>query len=215
MKKDTNDIKHTAIKAGLNLIPGFGGALSVIFESVFSSPIDKRKEKWLSELAKTVDELLLKVNDLTPEKLSKNEMFISAFLQASNIAIRTHHKEKLQALKCAVKNSLLRDDLDENKKMIFIQIIDDLTPLHFKVLDFLSTPETYIEKLDEENGPNTTVNWGAISNIWDESFNDISSNNELIKIITADLYRFGFIYIDEFYKANGRKPVIWTAEYLV
>ncbi len=75
--KEKADYIHDATKASLNVIPVVGGALASIFETVFSSPIDKRKEEWLKRSAQTVDELCSKVEGLTPEKLSKDQEFIS------------------------------------------------------------------------------------------------------------------------------------------
>ncbi|WP_305813063.1 hypothetical protein [Photobacterium leiognathi] len=41
--------------------------MATLFETVFSAPIDKRKEDWLILLASTVDEVCGKVENLTPE----------------------------------------------------------------------------------------------------------------------------------------------------
>lgn len=201
-QENWKDHSHASVKAGLNLVPIVGGALASVFDTVFSSPIDKRKEAWLRDLALSVDELCNQVKDLTPEKLSQNEQFISAYLQASNIAIRTHHEAKLSALKAAVKNTVLIHDYTESKKLIFIRIIDEMTPLHFKILDFLNNPEKYIAELNSKQRPNTQTHWGDLRNVWDESFEDIKSSDPLIDIVVSDLNRFGFIYIDQFHKAS-------------
>lgn len=200
--KELKDYGHDAVKAGLNVVPLVGGALATVFETVFSAPIDKRKEEWLKELAATVDDLCHQVEGLSPETLSKNDLFISAYLQASNIAIRTHHESKLNALKAAVKNTVLLNDYDESKKLIFIRIIDEMTPLHFKVLHFLAIPEGYIAELNKNQGPNVSTHWGDLRNVWDETFKDIRSSDPLIDIVVNDLHRFGFVHIDQFYKAS-------------
>jgi len=149
-----------------------------------------------------VDDLCYKVDDLTPEKLSKNDEFISAYLLASNIAVRSHQEEKLTALREAVRNTVLITEYDESRKMIFIRVIDEMTPLHFKLLIFLSEPEIYIKRIADQKGPNTTTFWGSLKNIWDKTFTDINSDDALINIVISDLYRFGFIHIDKFHKAN-------------
>lgn len=200
--KEKADHIHDATKAGLNLIPMVGGALASVFETVFSSPIDKRKEDWLKCLAQTVDQLCEKVEGLTPEKLSNNPEFISIYLQASNIAIRTHSEEKLKALNAAVKNSVLLEGMDESKKMIFLRVIDQMTPLHFKVLHFLTFPEIYIKDLDSRQPPNHSTSWGDLRNVWDELFKDIRSSNHLIDIVIVDLKNWGMIHIGKFHEAS-------------
>ena len=201
-KKKTEDYAYGATKAGLSAIPFVGGSLTAIFETIFSSPIDKRKEEWLKMLANTVDELYKKVDGLTPELLSNNSEFISIYLQASNIAIRTHNQEKLDALNAAVKNTILQKDVDESKKMIFIRLIDQMTPLHFKVLHFLSYTEQYVEKLNSKLPNNTSTHWGSASNVWDESFEEIKSENLLMDLVTNDLNNYGLVHINKFHLAS-------------
>ena len=201
-EKEWKDYGHGSVKAGLSTVPFVGGALATAFETVFSAPIDKRKEAWLRELASTVDELCNTVEGLSPEKLSQNELFVSAYLQASNIAIRAHQDKKLKALRAAVKNTVLLESYDESKKLIFIRIIDEMTPLHFKILDFLSEPEKYIEYLDNKQGPNVSTHWGSLGRVWDETFSDVRSSDSLVELVISDLYRFGFVYIDQLHKAS-------------
>jgi len=201
-QKNTKDYCYDSVKAGFNLFPFVGGALATVFETVFSSPIDTRKEAWLCDLAKVVDDLCNKVENLTPEKLSKNEEFISAYLLASNIAIRSHQKEKLTALRAAVKNTVLITDYDESMKMIFIRVIDEMTPLHFRLLTFLSTPNVFISELNKLQSPNSITDWGSLENVWDETYKDIRADNSLIDIVISDLHRFGFVHIDKFHKAS-------------
>jgi predicted nucleic acid-binding OB-fold protein len=54
------------------------------------------------------------VEDFKPENLNKNEVFISAFTKCSRIAIQIHQKEKLEALKNVMLNTIFMKGLDEN-----------------------------------------------------------------------------------------------------
>jgi len=200
--KDKKDHIHKATKVGLNFIPIAGGALAEIFETVFSAPIDKRKEEWLKRLAVTIDELCEKVEGLTPEKLSNNPEFISIYLQASNIAIRTHQEEKLNMLNIAVKNSVIQENLDESKKMIFLRLVDQMTPLHIKVFHFLSFTNQYVKELNNRLPSNIIKTWSNVSSVWNESFKDINAGSPLINLITNDLYNYGLIDISVFHKAS-------------
>ncbi len=201
-KKDVSDYAHTSASVALSLVPLIGTVLAAVFENVFSAPIDKRKEEWLTSLSETVNDLCEKVDNLTPEKLSKNEEFISACLQASNIAIRTHHSEKLKALQCAVKNTVLLQDYNESKKMIFIRVIDQMTPLHFKLLHFLSDPKFYESPLNSNRPSNEITNWGDLRNIWDATYTDIKHTDPLIDLVISDLKQLGFVRITHFYEAG-------------
>ncbi|MGD8113224.1 hypothetical protein [Vibrio sp. TRT 17S01] len=197
--KDLKDHAHSGVKAALNLIPFAGGALASVFETVFSAPIDKRKEEWLILLASTVEEICEKVEELTPETLSENETFISAYLQASNLALRTHQAEKIAALNSAVKNTVLLEDLDETLKMIFIRFIDDMTPLHFRVLHFLSNPNEYINKLMTDESATVT---GDLQDVWNELYTDVSTNDPLVDLVISDLYNLGLLTAKTFRDAR-------------
>ncbi|GHA42515.1 hypothetical protein ACFFLZ_13935 [Photobacterium aphoticum] len=198
--KEWKDYGHAGVKATLNVIPLAGGALATLFETVFSAPIDKRKEDWLILLASTVDEVCEKVENLTPEKLSEHDAFISAYLQASNIAVRTHQEEKIKALNNAVKNTVLNNEIDETIKLMFIRFIDEMTPLHFRILHFLSTPDHYIQKLN--TNPNSYTHWGDLRNVWEKTYSDVSSNDPIIDLIISDLNRFGMVRIKQFHEAR-------------
>lgn len=201
-EKAISDYAHSGAKAFLNAIPLAGGPLAVLFETVFSAPIDKRKEEWLLRLADTVNELCAKIDGLTPEKLSNDPAFISIYLQASNIAVRTHYEEKLKALNAAVKNSVLRDDLDETKKMIFVRIIDQMTPLHFKVLHFLIHPDTYVSEANRGLPSNQSKHWGDMRNVWDKLSDEVKSGDSMLDVITADLKNWGLVSINEFHQSS-------------
>ncbi len=210
--KGWKDYTHGATKAGLSVVPFVGGALATLYETVFSSPIDKRKEAWLIELESVVAEINEQMKELTPEKLSQHELFISAYLQASNIAVRTHHAEKLKVLSNAVKNSVLKIDIDESKKLIFINLIDGMTPMHFKVLHFLVKPEEYIERLNTKTNINTSnfnsvKHYGSLTNVWNEMYPKIRAQSPLIDLVITDLNRSGLIRIARFHDAGGTNSV--------
>jgi hypothetical protein len=196
--KNSKDHLHKATKAVLSIVPLVGGALVELLDTVFSAPIDKRKEEWLIKLAETVNELCTKVEGLTPEKLQNNPEFISFSLQASNIALRTHNKEKLKALNSTVKNCILLQDINESKKMIFLRILDEITPLHFKIFDFLSNYPKHLEDFNNKSSGfqqniALTMSRGKIYDVWHFIHNDIPADDPLIDIVISDLKNYGFL----------------------
>src|SRR5262245_49553630 len=97
---------HTAARAAISLVPGFGGPALEFFNSVIAPPIERRRDKWFEEVAGALNDLYTRF-DVLPQTLAKNEGFISTLLTASQIAIRTHEQVKLDALRNAIKNSAL------------------------------------------------------------------------------------------------------------
>lgn len=51
------DVAREFGKAIVSAIPMAGGPLQILFENVFSAPIEKRKQAWLEQLAEVVTEV--------------------------------------------------------------------------------------------------------------------------------------------------------------
>ncbi len=127
-KKSARDVAYTVVKAAVSGVPIVGGPAAELLGLVFGPPLEKRREKWLEQLAGAVEEILDKMADLTPDTLSQNEVFVSTALRVTEIAIRTHQQEKLEALRNAVVNAALPEAPDETLQQIFLNHVDNLTP---------------------------------------------------------------------------------------
>ena len=209
--KEITDYYHDAIRIGLDGVPFVGGIFSNLFESIFESPLNKRKKLWLDKVAEAINDLYEKVEDLTPEKLSKNEMFITACLQASNIAIRTHQEQKIFYLQSAIKNCILFSDYEETQKSLFIRAIDDLLPLHFNILFFLSNPCQYLtdeDKYHEEKDDITITGTPVLAALWTKNNPDFPSNEAIFSLAFKELFRLGFITVDNIGSTPKIEPAI-------
>lgn len=193
-EKSKSDNVHSFANGIISAIPVAGGSLSVLFETVFSTPLDERKKIWFQSLADAIDELTNKVENITPESLSKNKIFISVSMQATQIALRNHQKEKLTALKNAIVNSVIETSTDENKLLMFTRIIDDLTPLHIKVLIFLNNPQIIEQELQSRTSKNIQMHYPNNISIWDEYYSELRSSRDLILQIVKELDAKGFIH---------------------
>lgn len=197
-KRGPKDHLHSAAKGGLSCIPIVGGAVAALFETVLSAPIDKRKEQWLLKLAETVDELCSTVDGLSIQSLSENEEFISICIQASNIALRTHHEEKLRRLLNAIRSCVTNPNMDETKRMIFLRILDEMTELHIQTFVFLAETHRFVAELNSRQPPNHPVHWGDARNVWSKFYPDIKSEDPILDVVVNDLHRYGFVFIDKF-----------------
>lgn len=198
--KDLKDHGYNSVKIGLSIVPVFGGVISGLFETIFTSPIDKRKEAWLTEIGDVVSSLCEKVEDLTPEKLAANDEFLTAFLQASNIAMRSHHARKIASLVAAVKNTVLMPDLEEVKRFLFIKSIDDFLPLHFHLLEFIHEPDSFLKEEDffhEEKDGLIMDGTPVMGSLWDKCNPAVKVNEPVFRIALKDLFRLGFVKYDD------------------
>jgi hypothetical protein len=133
------DVAHTIVKAGISSIPVVGGAAAELFALVIEPPLDKRRNEWMKAMAeglKTLEEKgALRIDDLP-----KNEAFISTVMHASQAALRNHQKEKLEALRNAALNVAIGNAPDEDIQLMFVNLIDAVTPWHIRILKVFQDP---------------------------------------------------------------------------
>jgi hypothetical protein len=128
-----------AMTALISAIP-LGGHMANEFMRLVGSPIERRRNEWMETMAAIVRRL--EAESLTIESLQENDQFISAVLQASVIAQRTHLKEKLDALRNALMNIAMGQAADEALHSAFLNYVDAFTEWHLKLLRFFqSTPD--------------------------------------------------------------------------
>ena len=139
-KPTRGDAAHTLVKAGLSAIPIVGGPAAEIFAAIIVPPLTRRRDEWLQSVANGLAELEKKVEGFKIESLAKNDVFITTVMYATQVAIRNHQAEKLEALANVVLNSALRAGIDEDTQQMFLGYIDSLTQSHLKVLSFLDDP---------------------------------------------------------------------------
>lgn len=189
-KKTTGDMACEIGKAIISAIPAAGGPLQVLFENIFQAPLERRKQAWLEKLAEVVDELLRRSKDLTPKKLAEDEVFITVALQASQIAIRNHQQEKVDALRNSVLNSALPNPPEVDQQIIFLRLIDQLTPWHLRVLTFLDNPKDWMLRHDIAN-----PGWGTggVSVVLEHCFPELKSKQEFYEQLIRDLQTEGLV----------------------
>lgn len=136
-KRKARDTIHTLARAGISSIPIIGGPANELLSLVIIPSLEKRRVEWIESIAETLKGLEEKVNGFRIENLGTNEDFISIITHASQIAIRNHQKEKLEALRNAVLNTTLPNAPEANLQLMFLSFVDSLTPLHIRVLKLL------------------------------------------------------------------------------
>lgn len=144
-KRSATDIVHLIARAGLSMIPVFGGAAKETFVAIVAPPIVKRQEEWMERIGKDLLELEEKVEGFDFEALVKNQTFITTVLYATTMAIRNHQEEKIEALRNAVLNAALPSPPDEDLQLMFLNFVDSFTPNHMKILKFFDDPKTWAE----------------------------------------------------------------------
>ena len=121
----------------------------LIVNNLIISPATQRRDKWIDDyLSKAYQLITEKVAFSVVENLPNNELLITVVLQATSIALRNHQKEKLEALRNAVVNSVLPSSADDDIKLMFLDLVDELKVSHLRLLRMLYEPDKYS---NEEN----------------------------------------------------------------
>lgn len=87
----------------------------------------KRLRAWMASVVEALMELNERSADLM-SSLRDNDLFITAVLQATQVAVRTHQLQKLEALRNIVLNTARPVTLDEDIALLCIRLVEYLTP---------------------------------------------------------------------------------------
>lgn len=182
-KKSTGDVAHSVTKAGLSAIPVLGGAAVELFQNVVQPPLEKRRAEWMALVGEKLKELEEK--GLNLEALQENEQFISAAMYASQLALRTHQEEKLEALRNAVANIATGQAPEEAMQHIFLNFVDTLTELHIRILRLFQAPT-----------PPPNMSMGGLSSVLEHNMPEMRGRRELYDQLWKDLYTRGLVNTD-------------------
>ena len=193
LKRTGGDIAHAIAKAGISGIPVIAGPAAEIFSLIIVPPLSKRRDKWIEGIAEDLKRLEEKVDGFKIEELSKNDAFITAVTHATQVAIRNHHHEKLEALRNAVLNAALPNASEEDLQLMFLEFVDSLTPWHLRVLKFLDNPKEWGRK----HGI-TYPDWsmGGANAALEHAFPELRAKRQLYDIFVKDLYSRGLLSTD-------------------
>ncbi|WP_409439648.1 hypothetical protein [Psychromonas sp. GE-S-Ul-11] len=131
----TKDKTHRAIRAAIGLCPAGSGILLEIFNMLWQPPAEARAEKWIADVIDSLNILSEKVDNI--ENLIIDEEFQSLLITANQLVLKHHQIEKIKFFSNAVVNSLTTPTLSYDKKIIFMNLIDELTVSHIKILEML------------------------------------------------------------------------------
>ena len=179
-KQSAGDAAHAVAKAGISTIPFVGGPAAELFQWVVQPPLERRREHWMAAVGEKLKELESRGLDL--EALSCNEQFVSAVMQASQIALRTHQSEKLEALRNAVLNVATGQAPDDTLQHIFLNLVDALTEQHLRVLKVFQSPT-----------PPPGMSMGGLGHVLEHNIPELRRRQDLYIQLWVDLYARGLV----------------------
>lgn len=189
------DTVHAIAKVGLSSIPTVGGASAELFQLLVQPPLEKRRIMWME----TVGEKLKKLEDhgFNLETLQDNERFISTVMHASEIALKTHQKEKKAALRNVILNAAKDQTPDEAVEHMFLSFIDSMSDMHMRILRLFQAPE-----------PPPNFSTGSLNSVLEHKIPELKGRRAIYDQFWKDLYSRGLINTDNLYtilSENGLK----------
>ena len=142
-----SDHVHATGRALLSAIPFAGGAAVEIFNAVLIPSIEQRKKQWMESVGSAIEQLQ-KADANIVETLQQNESFQSVLLHATWAAVRNHQREKLTALQNVILNAAQASKVSEDLQLLFVRYVDELTPTHLLVANFLVKHEKDVAHLE-------------------------------------------------------------------
>jgi hypothetical protein len=140
-KRSAGDIGYAIVRAGLSTVAGAPGA--ELLQLLFGAPLERRRDAWMKEVGQALQELE-KNRGIRLEELQTNETFVTVVIQATQMALRNHQREKVQALRNAVINSAIGINIEEDLQLQFVRYVDELTPSHLALLNSLADQEQWL-----------------------------------------------------------------------
>lgn len=186
--KTIGDHIHLGARTLISAIPTLGGPALELFNAVVAPPLERRRNRWLNELADRIYALEGEKR-LNLDELGKNEGFISAVMNATTAALRSHQKEKLAALRNAVLNSALGQCPDEAKGAMFLALVEQFTVWHLLILRELSALDS---SLGQNYPPKTSFE--EIARAVSQKNLELRSQQPLVELIVEDLCRKGLVF---------------------
>jgi hypothetical protein len=182
-EQSKGDVAHAIVKAGLSAIPIVGGPAVELFQYVVQPPLERRRGEWMAQVGEKLQEL--EDTGFNIVELQGNEQFLSAVMHASQIALRTHQVEKLNALRNAIVNVAKGEGPEEALQNVFLNLVDSFTGLHLRILKIFQNP----------SAP-SGMSMGGLSRVLENSMPELRGRRELYDQLWKDLYTRGLVNTD-------------------
>ena len=160
-----------------------------LLDLIVTPPLEKRREEWMRE----VSEALRTLKGVTIEDLRDDPAFIDIIVSASQAAVRTSDLEKRKALRNAVVNAAGASNLSTDTKLLFVGLVDELTPLHLRVLDLVDEPLEWAKRHDHQF-PKVASTGRML--VITHAFQELKGDYDLVLLLWRRLWNHGLVSIE-------------------
>ena len=174
------------LKAGLATTPFCGGIASLMNDYIPSMRL-KRLEEFAKKIAEDLDAL----QDRVDSSYILTEDFAFIFERCMRGVAENPQMEKIEAFRGILVNSTIPSNLSEDEKEYFINLVNNLSALHLRILRFMSSPLDYLKAAQI---PEEKIR-GGFSDFFPIAIPGV--HIDAIRSAFAELYHFRLINTDE------------------
>ena len=156
MNENMKEFAIATAKGAVSAIPFAGGLVSEYINLAQTNVASKRMEKWMSYVEKVLKEINYSIEDL-----SKNEEFYSCVQATTLGAMRAYQEEKRSLFANALFSSANNLDINCDKKLFYISLLDSYTLSHITLLRYLSEDSSQQEIKNTNRGMISSRNIGG------------------------------------------------------
>lgn len=187
--RSAGDLVHAGVKALLGSIPLLGTAAAELFALVVAPPLDKRRSQWMREVGEALSQAHAR-RAIDLEQVAQSDAFVDTALQASQIALRNHQEEKIEALRNAVVNAAAPEAPSASLQQFFLRLVDEFTVWHLRLLRLFQGPEAWFAK---HGMPSPNLHMGGLSHVVEAAFPELRGRRDLYDQFWRDLYLRGMV----------------------
>lgn len=189
-KTDARRRTEETIEAVAAAVPFAGGVLSVKYAQAFRRADERRYAAWQEQVTDALELLTHRVDGMSVDVLMENDDFVDALATANRIAERSSAEEKRRALQNALVNIGEGRAPDVDNRAIFLRYVDELTPSHMRLLDFMGDPVGYLDRAGLA-WPNVSA--GGLMSVIEVAFPEWAADEPLLDTLAGDLASRGLI----------------------
>ena len=196
------NFKREALVATVKGVAGavpFVGPITAEYIGLWNHNVaSKRQEEWM----KLLEERLAQLESFKAN-IAEDEFFYSCVQMTTIGALKAHEKEKRRIFADALYNSCIKVEFSEEKREIFITLIDRYTLLDIKLLKHFSKDRFQTKGNDTKQNSNmlrthTSPSQESPIKAIGESIPELLNEQELAKVISTKLYSDGLILAVDF-----------------
>lgn len=147
--KGALQVAEIAGKTAVSAIPVGGALATSIYDTVKNNCLEKRQKKWQEALENRISKM-----EVTLDDLGNSEIFTTAIIKATEVAMKTSSEEKLKYLANATANSY-EGNIDETRFYLYMGLIERYTARHISIMKKYISPTA--KEIDSANEDDVTI----------------------------------------------------------